>query len=40
MLLDGRGDRGVVAEGIEALRSQAETVRILGSYQVEGPPPL
>ena len=38
--LDGRGDRGVVAEGIEALRSQAETVRILGSYQVEGPPPL
>ncbi len=38
--LDGRADRGVVAEGIEALRGQAETVRILGSYQVGGPPPL
>ncbi len=38
--LDGRADGGVVAEGIEALRGQAETVRILGSYQVEGPPPL
>lgn len=38
--LDGRADRGVVAEGIEALRGQAETVRILGSYQVAGPPPL
>jgi len=38
--LDGRADRGIVAEGIEALRGQAETVRILGSYQVGGPPPL
>lgn len=38
--LDGRADRGIVAEGIEALRRQAETVRILGSYQVGGPPPL
>lgn len=38
--LDGRADRGIVAAGIEALRRQAETVRILGSYQVGGPPPL
>ncbi len=38
--VDGRADRGVVAEGIEALRGQAETVRVLGSYQVGGPPPL
>ncbi len=38
--LDGRADRGIVAAGIEALRGQAETVRILGSYQVGGPPPL
>ena len=38
--LDGRADRGIVAEGIEALRGQAETVRVLGSYQVDGPPPL
>jgi prephenate dehydratase len=38
--LEGRADRGIVAEGIEALRGQAETVRILGSYQVGGPPPL
>jgi prephenate dehydratase len=38
--LEGRADRGIVAEGIEALRGQAETVRILGSYQVGGAPPL
>ncbi len=38
--LDGSAADGVVAEGIEALRGQAETVRILGSYQVGGPPPL
>lgn len=38
--LDGRADGGVVTEGIEALRGQAETVRVLGSYQVGGPPPL
>ena len=38
--LDGRADRGIVAEGIGALREQAETVRVLGSYQVGGPPPL
>ncbi len=38
--LDGRADRGIVAEGIDALRGRAETVRILGSYQVGGPPPL
>ncbi len=38
--LDGREDGGIVSEGIEALRGQAETVRVLGSYQVGGPPPL
>ena len=38
--LDGRADAGIVAEGIEALRERAETVRVLGSYQVGGPPPL
>ncbi len=38
--LDGRADRGDVAAGIEALRGRAETVRVLGSYPVGGPPPL
>lgn len=38
--LDGSAADSVVAEGIEALRAQAETVRVLGSYQVGGPPPL
>lgn len=38
--LDGSASEPVVAEGIEALRGQAETVRVLGSYQVGGPPPL
>lgn len=38
--LDGSVSDGVVAEAIDALRGQAETVRILGSYQVGGPPPL
>lgn len=38
--VDGRAEDGIVAEGIDALRSQAETVRVLGSYQVGGPPPL
>jgi prephenate dehydratase len=38
--LDGRADEGVVAEGIDALRGRAETVRILGSYPVGGPAPL
>jgi prephenate dehydratase len=37
---DGSTEDDVVAEGIEALRSKAESVRILGSYQVGGPPPL
>lgn len=36
--LDGRADDPVVAEGIEALRSQAETVRLLGSYPVGSGP--
>ena len=38
--LDGRTGDATVDEGIEALRGQAETVRVLGSYQVGGPPPL
>ena len=38
--LDGRADEGIVAEGVEALRDRAETVRVLGSYQVGGPAPL
>jgi len=38
--LDRRADEGIVAEGLEALRGRAETVRILGSYPVVGPPPL
>lgn len=38
--LDGSAHSDVVAEGIEALRGQAETVRVLGSYQVDGPAPL
>ena len=38
--LDGRADDPVVAGGIEALRERAETVRVLGSYPVGGPPPI
>jgi prephenate dehydratase len=38
--LDGGTTDEVVAAGIDALRERAETVRILGSYQVGGPPPL
>lgn len=38
--VDGSADDDDVAAGIEALRGQAETVRVLGSYQVGGPPPL
>lgn len=38
--LDGRADEGLVAEGIGDLRDRAETVRILGSYPIGGPPPL
>ncbi len=38
--LDGSAEGGIVAAGIDALRGQAETVRVLGSYQVGGPPPL
>ena len=38
--LDGRAEDAIVAAGIEALRGKAETVRMLGSYQVGGPPPL
>ena len=40
--IDVAGDAraGVTAAAVEALRSKAETVRILGSYPVSGPPPL
>jgi prephenate dehydratase len=38
--LEGRADRGAVADGIEALRERAGTVRVLGSYQVGAAPPL
>jgi prephenate dehydratase len=38
--LEGRADEGEAAAGIEALRERAETVRVLGSYQVGAPPPL
>ncbi|HET6830379.1 MAG TPA: prephenate dehydratase [Solirubrobacterales bacterium] len=38
--LDGRADRGLVAEGIAALGERAETVRVLGSYQVGAVSPL
>jgi prephenate dehydratase len=38
--LDGRTGDETIDAGIEALGRQAETVRILGSYQVDGPPPL
>jgi len=38
--LEGRAEEGAIAEGIEALRGQAETVRVLGSYEIGGPPPL
>jgi prephenate dehydratase len=37
---DGSTEDAIVAEGIEALRGKAESVRVLGSYQVGGPPPL
>ena len=37
---DGSTQDAIVAEGIDALRGKAESVRILGSYQVGGPPPL
>ncbi len=38
--LDGAADDELQAEAIEALRGQAETVRILGSYPVSGPAPI
>jgi prephenate dehydratase len=38
--LDGRTGDETIDAGIEALGKQAETVRILGSYQVEGSPPV
>lgn len=38
--LDGGLRDAAVAEGIEALRRKAETVQVLGSYQIGGPPPL
>jgi prephenate dehydratase len=38
--LDGNVEDAAVAAGLDALRTQAETVRVLGSYQVGGAPPL
>ena len=38
--LDGRLADGAVREAIAGLRGQAESVRVLGSYPVGGPPPL
>lgn len=38
--LDGAEDDDLQAQAIEALREQAETVRILGSYPVSGPAPI
>jgi len=38
--LDGSTEDENVAAGIEALRGEAESVRVLGSYQVDGPAPL
>ena len=38
--LDGDVNDETIAEGLDALRGQAETVRVLGSYQVGGSPPL
>lgn len=38
--LDGSAADALIGEGIAALRGQAERVRILGSYQVGGAPPL
>jgi len=34
--LDGAGDEPTIAEAIEALRDKAESVRLLGSYPIEG----
>ena len=31
---------GVTAEAVAALRRKADTVRILGSYPLGGPPPV
>jgi prephenate dehydratase len=38
--LDGNAEDGTIEAGITALRKKAESVRILGSYQVDGPAPL
>jgi len=38
--LDGSAENAAVAAGIAALRERAGTVRVLGSYRVDGPPPL
>lgn len=38
--LEGRADEGAPAEALAGLRGKAETVRLLGSYPVGGPPPL
>jgi prephenate dehydratase len=38
--IEGDARSGVAAEAVGALRAKAETVRILGSYPVSGPPPI
>jgi prephenate dehydratase len=38
--IEGDARSGVAAEAVAALRAKAETVRILGSYPVSGPPPI
>jgi prephenate dehydratase len=38
--IEGDVERGACAEAVDALGSKAETVRILGSYPLSGPPPL
>lgn len=38
--IEGAASEGPVADAINALRSKAESVRILGSYPVGGPPPV
>jgi len=38
--IEGAASEGQVADAINALRSKAESVRILGSYPVGGPPPV
>lgn len=38
--IDGADDQPIVADALAALRLKAESVRILGSYPIEGGPPV